>query len=76
MKMELAYSREKILSTVFNHILKTQSFVLNDLVLNAKKIIKHFSINDILVLKTIKQMEEKEYLTIDNDTQLCKKIDF
>ena len=76
MKIELAYSREKVLSTVFNHILKTKSFFLNDLVINARKMIKHFSINDSLVTKTINQMKEKEYLTIDDETQLCKKIDF
>jgi hypothetical protein len=76
MKIELVYSREKILSTVFNHILKTKSYVLKDLVTEASKMIKHFPIKETLVATTIKQMKDRDYLTINDDTKLCEKIDF
>jgi len=76
MKIELVHSREKILSTVFNHILKTKSLTVNDLVLHATKLIKQFPLKQELITTTIKHMKEKDYITIDQDTHICKKIDF
>lgn len=73
---EIIHSREKILSTVFNHIIKKNKRINKiDLIEEAVKIIKQFAILPELVDNTLDIMKKKEYIYTD-DSYYCKKIDF
>lgn len=59
---ELIHTREEIISSVINHILKKESMTYEKLFDYVKNTIDVFDVVNILFVKTIKQMEKLDYL--------------